>query len=225
MAKTWNEEELEASVIAYMEMRQNDFERKSYSKKAFYRKLARRFGRTEKAYEYRMQNISYVLSAMGRNWVDGLRPAKNVGANVAIKIEGIINRVEGRSATSTSQFQANVTRIRKKKLASPPKGERTPKKSDATFTQYERDPGVVAWVLEAADGRCECCGEPAPFIRHDGTPFLEVHHVRKLADGGSDTISNAIAGCPNCHRELHYGQHSNDLRERLYESIHRLVVE
>jgi len=99
MAQNWNTKELEASVVAYLEMRQNDFDQNPYSKKAYYRLLSSRFGRTEKAYEYRMQNISFVFSVMGREWVKGLRPAKNVGANVAGEIEKIINRLENKSSS------------------------------------------------------------------------------------------------------------------------------
>ncbi|WP_444959398.1 HNH endonuclease [Microbulbifer sp. ZKSA002] len=40
----------------------------------------------------------------------------------------------------------------------------------------------------------------------EGEPFLEVHHLRRLADNGSVTITNAVALCPNCHREFHYGK-------------------
>jgi len=44
------------------------------------------------------------------------------------------------------------------------------------------------------------------FIRKkDNTPYLEVHHKIQLAEGGEDSIENAIAVCPNCHRELHFG--------------------
>ncbi len=42
------------------------------------------------------------------------------------------------------------------------------------------------------------------FEREDGSP-LEVHHVIRPADGGSDTINNSVALCHNCHRELHFG--------------------
>ncbi|WP_256325004.1 HNH endonuclease signature motif containing protein [Nitrosomonas sp. Nm132] len=41
--------------------------------------------------------------------------------------------------------------------------------------------------------------------KHDGSPYLEVHHKIPLAFGGEDTVVNAIALCPNCHREAHYG--------------------
>ncbi|MEN6336977.1 MAG: HNH endonuclease signature motif containing protein [Phycisphaerales bacterium] len=56
-----------------------------------------------------------------------------------------------------------------------------------------------------ANGVCEACGCRAPFIRiSDGTPYLEIHHILPLADGGDDTIENATALCPNCHRRAHY---------------------
>ena len=71
---------------------------------------------------------------------------------------------------------------------------------------YERNPCVAAEVLERANGVCEKCDSPAPFKKkRNHRPYLEVHHKTRLADGGKDTIENAIALCPNCHRELHYG--------------------
>lgn len=72
-------------------------------------------------------------------------------------------------------------------------------------TSFRRNPDVVAEILLRANGKCERCLQPAPFIRaSDGTPCLEVHHHVTLASGGEDTIENAIALCPNCHRAAHY---------------------
>ncbi|HXU34436.1 MAG TPA: HNH endonuclease [Thermoanaerobaculia bacterium] len=34
---------------------------------------------------------------------------------------------------------------------------------------------------------------------------MEVHHRIRLAYGGEDTVENAVALCPNCHREAHHG--------------------
>lgn len=71
---------------------------------------------------------------------------------------------------------------------------------------FNRNPDVVAEVLRRANGICENCNKLAPFNRKkDGTPFLEVHHKVRLADGGEDTVENAIGTCPNCHREFHFG--------------------
>jgi hypothetical protein len=43
---------------------------------------------------------------------------------------------------------------------------------------------VKAWVLKTARGKCECCQMAAPFVDTDGLPYLEVHHIWRLADGG-----------------------------------------
>jgi 5-methylcytosine-specific restriction protein A len=88
-----------------------------------------------------------------------------------------------------------------------------------------RDAAVVAWVLDLANGVCECCRKVSPFIREDGTHYLEVHHLKRLADGGSDTISNAIATCPNCHRELHYGVNKEKRKLEIYGLVKRLIPE
>ncbi|MGI4858962.1 MAG: HNH endonuclease [Janthinobacterium lividum] len=70
---------------------------------------------------------------------------------------------------------------------------------------FKRNPDVIAETLLRANGICDGCNQVAPFLRFDGRPYLEVHHRLPLAAGGTDTIENAIALCPNCHRERHYG--------------------
>jgi 5-methylcytosine-specific restriction enzyme A len=70
---------------------------------------------------------------------------------------------------------------------------------------FRRNPDVIAEVLLRAAGTCEGRGQSAPFLRSDGRPYLEVHHRQRLADGGDDSIENAMALCPNCHRERHSG--------------------
>lgn len=47
------------------------------------------------------------------------------------------------------------------------------------------------------------CGEKAPFYDRNNEPYLEEHHVKQLAKGGSDTMDNVVAICPNCHRRVH----------------------
>lgn len=75
-----------------------------------------------------------------------------------------------------------------------------------TYTKtkcYQRSSYVVEAVLRRAQGICELCETEAPFKKKDGTPYLEVHHIKQLAKGGSDTINNTVALCPNCHRKVH----------------------
>ena len=81
-----------------------------------------------------------------------------------------------------------------------------PRESEVTVKIYSRNPDVVAEVLHRAKGLCEKCGNPAPFNRaKDHTPYLEVHHINLLSQGGDDIVENAMALCPNCHREFHFG--------------------
>lgn len=71
---------------------------------------------------------------------------------------------------------------------------------------YHRDPDVVAEALYRAEGFCEKCKEKAPFIkRSNGEPYLEVHHIIPLSQGGLDSLENVISLCPNCHRKIHFG--------------------
>lgn len=106
-----------------------------------------------------------------------------------------------------------------------PRGVEKPNEIVSQTIQRERDPLVRDWVLRAANGVCECCEQEAPFKLSDGLPYLEVHHIRHLANDGSDTVSNTVALCPNCHRELHHGKHKDELVENLYAYIPRLKRE
>jgi len=66
-----------------------------------------------------------------------------------------------------------------------------------------RSEATRAMVLRRARGYCEGCGNVAPFQALDGTPYLELHHVRRKTDGGPGDPRWVIALCPNCHRRTH----------------------
>lgn len=104
----------------------------------------------------------------------------------------------------------------------PPPGQKSPRKTSGSTDRYVRDPNVIAWVLCEANGTCEVCEEAAPFVRSDGEPYLEVHHVRRLASGGPDTTDNAVACCPNCHRRFHHASDHEALRHRTISRVSRL---
>ncbi|NIF45512.1 HNH endonuclease [Burkholderia sp. Tr-862] len=104
------------------------------------------------------------------------------------------------------QALADASATRRKRLA---RANKKPAKIKAVTDIYVRSADVVAEVLLRANGTCERCKVFAPFLRKkDRTPYLEVHHKQRLADDGEDTVENAIALCPNCHRELHFGADS-----------------
>ena len=78
---------------------------------------------------------------------------------------------------------------------------------------YYRDPYLKEMVKRIAEGKCQYCGNDAPFIDNNGQPYLEEHHVKRLADGGSDTIDNVVAICPNCHRRVHNLNNAEEIVE------------
>lgn len=131
--------------------------------------------------------------------------------------------------TDEEELRKRVSNARRKarknpgKRLKPPRGQDDVKRANSTSERFVRDPNVIAWVLEEAAGRYEACGEKAPFERQDGEPYLEVHHVRPLAEGGPDRIDNAIACCPNCYRNLHHGSDRQLLRKQMFDRLSRLA--
>jgi 5-methylcytosine-specific restriction protein A len=105
---------------------------------------------------------------------------------------------------------------------SKPSGSKNPKSIERTSVTYERDPKVKAWVLQRANGCCENCGHDAPFKNADGKPYLEVHHIEPLSQGGADTTSNTVALCPNCHRALHFSVEKLSMIKKIKKKVARL---
>ena len=158
--------------------------------------------RTHGAVEWRMQNISKVLQELGRPWVEGYKPAEHVGEVQKARIRTALARAEDREPTADpAELVRRASKARSRRRASgdraPPEGQRDVGRTLATVLQFKRDPDVIAWVLEAAGGTREGCSQPAPFQRSGGEPFLEVHHVRPLGEGGPDKTDNAVGLCPN----------------------------
>ena len=68
---------------------------------------------------------------------------------------------------------------------------------------YTRNKYVSEYAKRRAGGKCQLCGRLAPFYDNEGRPYLEAHHIIRLADGGEDSENNVVALCPNCHRTMH----------------------
>ena len=103
----------------------------------------------------------------------------------------------------------------------PPAGNAAPKRLRTGHDVFVRSPEVAAYILLRANGRCEACGSAAPFTRSDGTPYLEVHHVTPLAEGGADTVGNTMALCPTCHRRAHHAIDREAFSEQLRAQLVR----
>jgi len=139
-------------------------------------------------------------------------------------VETIIS-IYGNADKDKFVFDANVTSLLVQDSIPKPPGTIKPQQTISDSIQYLRDARVKAWVLKEAEGICELCRKPAPFITSNEEQFLEVHHLKRLAGGGSDTITNVVALCPNCHREMHYGERREEHLESFFSISNRLKRE
>lgn len=110
-----------------------------------------------------------------------------------------------------SELERNISaslkdndKLLKKRLS---EARKIPEKVQTISYGFRRNSDVITAVLKRSNGKCELCGAAAPFYRaSNNTPYLEVHHWKTLAEGGEDTIENAGALCPNCHKRAHFGK-------------------
>lgn len=59
-------------------------------------------------------------------------------------------------------------------------------------------------TVKRAGGKCELCGNKAPFQLPNGLPYLEVFHLNSISNGEIDARQNMVALCPNCHRKMQF---------------------
>jgi hypothetical protein len=91
-----------------------------------------------------------------------------------------------------------------------------PNASSVLTRAYERSPLVVAIAKLRAGNRCQVpdCKHPI-FLCADGLPYVEVHHMKPLSDGGEDTLENVCCLCPAHHREVHLGRQATEVLNSL----------
>lgn len=78
----WTDAENDAIVADYFAMLAEDLAGRRYNKAGHNRRLQARIGRSHGAIEYKHQNISAVLKALGQTWLPGYRPAYNIQASL-----------------------------------------------------------------------------------------------------------------------------------------------
>ncbi|MFW9078041.1 HNH endonuclease [Pseudomonas sp. P2757] len=228
----WSDEELEASVDAYLKMFALEQQNQPF-KKADENRLLREgplSNRSASSVEYRMQNISAVMEELGRSRITGYVSAKNLGSGVSKRIKEILAkrgiqaiRKDEKRGIPLAPFQ--LVEVTAPQHNETPVGVLNPKETSSTVVRLARAQSVKKWVLKYSHGICEGCGQTAPFISANGRPFLEVHHVKHLIDGGTDRICNTVALCPNCHRRCHHSSDKEEFTAELYKKVERLEPE
>ncbi len=112
-----------------------------------------------------------------------LVPLAAEASNVSDPLDEVVS---SRRTTSTSFDASNTNALPRKQVVQ---------------NAYFRSHVVKRYVLTRANGKCESCGQQAPFNRKDGTPYLEPHHTREfpmmapiILDGSARSARTAIDG-------------------------------
>lgn len=134
-----------------------------------------------------------------------LVPVKGVEARVAQELRSAALIEEEAKQLSLKEI---LDRVKPKE-----KTQATP--IDRKKDYYERSEYLRIYALKRANGVCEGCGQPAPFLDKAGEPYLEVHNLRRLSDGGLEDPDQVVALCPTCHSRVHHGQDGKEFNEGL----------
>lgn len=185
----WTEDELAAAVDAYRQMEARLANGSGLEKARVYRELADRHGRTAKAWEYRMQNISHVLDQAGKPWLPGLLPASNVGANVEPKLAKLLG-LSGEALTSVSGPTRGL--LEQETKAAEAFGSFSPtdevderQRVLAAIVRRRGQPAFRKALLEAYGGCCAITGCGV-------ADALEAAHIRPYTDQSSNVVSNGL---------------------------------
>ena len=166
-----------------------------------------------------------VARRLGQEWDEKCdsrhHPAKGGGTVTGVGLQRILQGLRARAATEEQRFELQLeARLTDKSVpVTKPAGVVAPTRVRGSAASFRRSVEVAEWVLKHAKGKCELCGNPAPFVRVTGEGYLEVHHVQPLAEGGPDTVENTVAVCPNCHRAAHFSVSAVEICDQLLKHL------
>lgn len=185
----WTDDELAAAVEAYRQMEARLADGLTLEKARVYRELATRHGRTSKAWEYRMQNISHVLDQAGKPWLPGLLPASNVGAKVEPKLAKLLG-LSGETFTSVSSPTRGL--LEQEAKAAQASGSFSPtdevderQRVLAAIVRRRGQPAFRRALLYAYGGRCAMTG-------CDVVDALEAAHIQPYSGLKSNDVRNGL---------------------------------
>ncbi len=99
--------------------------------------------------------------------------------------------------------------------------EKEPDKREYIRETFARDRG---WVKEAKEKFGSYCLHPKcanTFNKQDGLPYIEVHHIVPLFEGGEDAVWNLAVVCAHHHKMAHFADY--DTQKRLQDLFLEIV--
>lgn len=99
---------------------------------------------------------------------------------------------------------------------------------------YPRDPKVSHNALKIAKYQCELGSGHRTFLKMNGKPYMESHHLIPMSaavefENSLDVEQNIVCLCSTCHNEIHYGKERDALIGRLFrkrcEMLEKMGIE
>ena len=221
MAASLTKQEIMNQACGLLSLPHFPVSRGSTEPRTFFDAVAAAVGVDPREYPSKQLLAEAIARRLGQDWdsrCDSRNEAASGGGTVTAEgLSRILHGLQQRGASEDQRFELRLgARMARKQLPrQKPTGAEQPQRVAGTTMSFIRSAEVAEWVLKYAKGVCEHCSAPAPFFTKDGTAYLEVHHVHPLSEGGPDTVENAVAVCPNCHRAAHFSGNARELRERM----------
>lgn len=218
----YDKHDMNETAKAYFRMHEQELGKRPCVKARVEQRLAESLRRSRRSVQVQMQRISAVLEDLNHPHIRGYKPSHN-SPGVAQRIRraifdnGLLSEDAYQATADPQELDRRVETLLRKPIVGIPLGEVHPEKQQVTRTVTKRLPVIVAKVIQIAEGTCELCGK-RPFKDKSGRPYLEVHHVQPLGEGGADTVDNAVALCPDCHARSHHAENTDAVAEEIREA-------
>lgn len=183
----WTYEQLAAAVEAYRWMQQRTMGGLAVNKAQVYRDLAAEHGRTPKAWEYRMQNISHVLNQSKQGWIEGLKPARNVGPEVTATLKSLLGfgPPSAMAPATLAELEQERQLVDKAGFFVPENAEDQRKRALRSIVQRQGQQEFRMALLAAYEGKCAMTGCGV-------TDVLEAAHIHRYLGEETNVVSNGL---------------------------------
>ncbi|WP_161941212.1 DUF3883 domain-containing protein [Pseudovibrio axinellae] len=165
----------------YFEMLRLDLRGQAFNKAARRRALTLSISRSDKAIEFKQQNVSAVLEGLQHPWVTGLRPAKNYQGSLAEAVQRFLNHQNEISFEDISQSFIEIDEVSAEYTPPAlPQALTIKPKATASFT---RRPQVIDYAKRDANNR---------ELGKLGEEFILQAEKERLDAAGSTTLAEKV---------------------------------
>lgn len=136
-----------------------------------------------------------------------------------LRNDGLIQFLDGRGTYTLKGIELLKGEVEDEKIKEISK--QAPEKREYLIETFARNRG---WVKEAKEKFGEYCLYPVcsnTFNKPNNKPYIEVHHIISLCDGGEDAIWNLAVVCAHHHKMAHFAGSST--RQELQNILLREV--